>query len=137
MLHEVRYKESVFAPRDSATKKKRSNLAARAAYRRRNQVIETARKLSHRGLDSFKEHGPVSPNRRRSVAMMNENSLQNQPFTAADLPDRQLGKQFQYLKLPLQIIRGIPLIRHAHRNFPIANMEYARRIVRAGFEVGS
>ena len=118
-------------------KRKRSNLAARAAHRWRNQVIETARTLRYRGLDSIKEQGLVSPNRRRAMEMMTENTLQACPFTVADLPDRQLGKPFQYLKLPLKIIRVIAMIRHAHPNFPIANVEHAPRIVRAGFEAGS
>ena len=113
-------------------KKKRSNLAARAVHRRRNQVVETGRKLRYRGLDSFKEQGLISPNRRLEIEMIPENSLQACPFTAADLVDRQLGKQSQYLKLPLQIFRVVPLIRHAHRNFPISNREHAPRIGRAG-----
>ena len=118
-------------------KKKRSIIAARAAHRWRNQVVETARKFRYGGLDSFKEQGLISPSRRRAMAVMTENALQAQPFTAADLLDRQLGKQFQYLKLPLQIIRVFLLIRHAHPHFPIVNREHAPRFHRAGFEAGS
>ena len=127
-------KDRVFASRESPQKKKRSILAAWAAHRRRNQVIETARKFCYRGLDSFKEQGLIYPNRRRAMAMMTENSLQAQPFAVADLVNRQLGKQFQYLKLPLQIIRVIALIWQAHPNFPITNREHSSRIVRAGSE---